>query len=156
MPGFAPDAAGILAECVVADVVVAVLDAPMAANGHGAGPRIERDLAGIVGHLAPWPPQAGTRVAAQGAAGDAHDAGDEGLPIGIEPRGGEDFDAAMLLATMRVAVDRGEVIGRGLDGTQAGQALKQAWLVVLHPHQQRVAARRGEGESFFDSVARRR
>src|SRR5918993_2356479 len=70
--GLAPDAAGVLAERAVADVVVAVLDAPMAADGRGASPCIERYLAGVVGDLAPLPPQAGAGVPAQGAAGDAH------------------------------------------------------------------------------------
>src|SRR4029453_16352258 len=134
--GLAPDPAGVLAERAVADVMIAVLDAPMAADGGGASLGVERDLAGIVGDLTPWPPQAGAGVPAQGAAGDAHDAGDERPPVGIEAVGREDLDAAMLLATMGVAVDGVEVIGWGLDGAQAGQALQQARLVVLDAHQQ--------------------
>ena len=55
----------------------------------------------------------------------------------------------MLLATMGVTVDGAEVIGGGLDGAPAGQALKQARLVVLDPHQQRVAGRRRRSEGFF-------
>jgi len=94
------------------------------ADRGGAGLRIERDLARIVGHLTPRSPQAGAGVPAQGAAGDAHDAGDEGPPIGIEPLGGEDLDVAMLLAPVGMTVDGGEVIGRSLDGAQGGQALK--------------------------------
>ena len=137
-------------------MMVAVLDAPVAADGRRAGPRFKRDLAGVVGDLTPWPPQAGAGVPAQGAAGDAHDAGDEGPPIGIEPLGGEDLDVAMLLAPVGMTVDGGEVIGRSLDGAQGGQALKQARLVVLHAHQQRVAARRRGGEGFFGSAGRRR
>ena len=153
--GLAPDAAGVLAERAVAHMMVAVLDAPMAANGRGAGLGIERDLASMVGNLAPLPPQAGAGVAAQAAPGDPRNAGDEGLPVGIEPVGGEDLDAAMLLATMGVTVDGVEMIGRRLDGARASQALKQAWLVVLDPYQQRVAGRgRGE-EGFFGSAGRR-
>ena len=154
--GLVPDAAGILAERAVADVVVTVLDAPMPADGRGTRLGVERDLASIVGHLTPWSPQAGTGVSAKGAAAHAHDTGDEGPPVGIKPVGSEDLDAAMLLTAMRMAVNRVEVIGRGLDGTQAGQALKQAWLVVLDPHQQGVAGRGRGGEGFFDSAARRR
>jgi hypothetical protein len=37
-------------------------------------------------------------------------------------------------------IDGVEVIDRGLDGAQAGQALKQARLVVLHAHQRRSPA----------------
>ena len=104
----------------------------------------------------PLPPQPGAGVPAQGATGDARNAGDEGPPVGIEAVGGEDLDPAMLLATMGVTIDGVEVIGWGLDGAPAGQALKQARLVVLHPHQQRVAGRRGGGEGFFGSAGRRR
>jgi hypothetical protein len=137
--------------------MVTVLDPPMPADGRGAGSRIERDLARIVGHLTPRSPQAGAGVAAQGAAGDAHDAGDERPPVGVEVMvHREDLDVTMLLATMRLAVNRGEVIGRGLDGAQVGQAFKQARLVVLDPHQQRAAGRRRGGEGFFDSAAHRR
>src|SRR4051812_13598610 len=50
-------------------------------------------LAGVVGDFAALRPQAGAGVPAQGAAGDAHDAGDEGPPVGIETVGrGEDLD----------------------------------------------------------------
>lgn len=139
-----------------ADAMVAVLDAPMAADGRGASLGVERDLAGVVGDLTPLPPQAGAGVPAQGATGDARHVGDEGPP-GIEAVGrGEDLDPAMLLATMGVTVDGVEVVGRGLDGAQAGQALKQARMVVLHPHQQRVAGRGRGGEGFFGSAGRRR
>ena len=153
--GLAPDAAGVLAERAVAHMMVAVLDAPMAANGRGAGLGIERDLSSMVGILAPLPPQAGGGVAAQAAPGDPRNAGDEGLPVGIEPVGGEDLDAAMLLATMGVTVDGVEMIGRRLDGARASQALKQAWLVVLDPYQQRVAGRGRGAEGFFGSAGRR-
>src|SRR4051794_40794711 len=98
-PGRPPDAAGILAERAVAHVVVAVLDAPMATDGSGAGLGVEGDLAGVVGDFAALRPQAGAGVPAQGAAGDAHDAGDEGPPVGIETVGrGEDLDPAIFLA----------------------------------------------------------
>jgi hypothetical protein len=155
--GSAPDAAGILAERPVTHMVVAVLGAPVPAHGSGPSLGVERDLAGVVGHLMPWSPQAGAGIAAQGAAGHAHDAGDEGPPVGIKPvRRGEDLDAAMLLTTVGMTVDGGEVISRDLDGAQAGQALKQARLVVLDPNQQGVAGRGRGGEGFFDRAARRR
>ena len=62
----------------------------------------------------------------------------------------------MLLTAVSMAVDGGEVIGWGLDGAQASQALKQARLVVLDPYQQRVAGGGRGGEGFFDSAGRRR
>ena len=141
----------------VADVMVAVLDAPMAADGRGAGLGIEGDLAGVAGDLPALRPQAGAGVAAQAAPGDAHDAGDEGPPVGIEAiAGGEDLDAAVLLAAMGVAVDAVEAIDRGLGFAQGEQGVTQARLVVLDAHQQRVAGRGRGGEGFFDSAGRRR
>ena len=151
LDGLAPDPAGVLAQRAVADVMIAVLDAPMAADGRGASLGVERDLAGVVGDLTPWPPQAGAGVPAQGAAGDAHDAGDERPPVGIEAVGrGEDLDAAVLLAAMGVAVDGVEAIDRELGYAQGEQGVTQARLVVLDAHQQRAAGRGRRGKGFPD------
>ena len=69
--GLAPDAAGVLAERAIADVMIAVLNTPMAADGRGTSLGVERDLAGVIGDLTPLPPQAGAGIPAQAAAGDA-------------------------------------------------------------------------------------
>ena len=117
---------------------------------------VERDLAGVVGDLTPLPPQAGAGVPAQGATGDARNAGDEGPPVGIEAVGrGEDLDPAMLLATMGVTVDGVEVIDHGLGFAQGDQSVMQARLVVLDAHQERIASRGRGGEGFFGSAGRR-
>ena len=63
--------------------------------------------------------------------------------------------SSRLTHDFRITVDGVEVIGGRLDGAPAGQALKQAWLVVLDPHQQRVAGRGRGGEGFFGSAGRR-
>src|SRR3954468_12857847 len=70
--GVVLDAAGILAQGAVAHVVVAVLDPPVPAHGSGASSGLERHLAGVVGDLAPLPPQAGAGVPAPGAARDTN------------------------------------------------------------------------------------
>src|SRR5215211_1140566 len=130
--GLAPDAAGVLAERAVADVVVAVLDAPMAAHGGGASSGVERDLAGVVGDLPTGPPQAGAGVPAQAAPGDARDAGDVRPPGGIEMTvHREGLDAAVLLTPMGMAVDGVEAIEHGLGFARGDQGVMQARLVVL-------------------------
>ncbi len=78
-------------------------------------------------------------------------------PFGREPvRDREDLDAPVLLTAVPTAVRRLVPVERVPLGAQAGQALEQARLVVLHPHQERVAGRRGGGEGFFGSAGRRR
>jgi hypothetical protein len=67
----------------------------------------------VVGDLPTSRPQACAGVPAQATPGDAHDAGDERLPVRIETAvDAEDLDPAVLLATMGVAIDRLAVIGR--------------------------------------------
>lgn len=99
--GVAADAAAIFVAGNVADIMVAVLDAPMASNG--GGPRGRRKVGGgrdVVGDLTAFVPHAGSGGTEQGVAGDADDGLDEGLPLG---RGqgiadGKDFDGAVLLS----------------------------------------------------------
>jgi hypothetical protein len=67
----------------------------------------------------------------------------------------EDLDAAVLLTPMGVAVDGVEAIDRGLGFARGDQGVMQARLVVLHPHQERVAGRGRAGERFFGSAGRR-
>ena len=99
--GVVADTAFVLVAGNVADMVVVVFDAPMAADGStpcgwreaGGGGEVGGDLAALI-------PQAGGGGSEQGVAGDADDGLDEGLPLG---RGqgvadGKDFDGAVLLA----------------------------------------------------------
>ena len=119
--------------------------------------RRQLDLADVIGGLAARLPQAGAGVLAPGKTRDPGGTGDQILPFWRKSVGDRArFDPAMLLATMGMTVDGGQVIGWGLDGAPAGQALKQARLVVLDPHQQRVAGRGRGGEGFFGSAGRRR
>src|SRR3954449_7342363 len=68
--GLAPDPAGVLAQGAVADVVVAVLDAPVGPDRPPEVLGVEPDLADVVGDLAPGAPQAGAGVLAPAQARD--------------------------------------------------------------------------------------
>jgi hypothetical protein len=58
----AADAAVILAEDAVADVMIAVLDPPVMPHGVRESGGVEANLAGVVGHLLARRPQAGAGV----------------------------------------------------------------------------------------------
>src|SRR3954452_21960015 len=62
--GLAPDAAAVLAQGAVADVVVAVLDSPVRPDRPPEVAGVQPDLADVVGDLAPGAPQAGAGVLA--------------------------------------------------------------------------------------------
>ena len=155
--GVVADAAFVLVAGDVADIVVAVLDAPMASDGGGPCGRGEtggrRD---VEGDLATMVPQSGGGGVEQGAAGDTDDGLDEGLPLGpgqgIADR--EDLDGTVLLAgPALVARERG--VGRSVGvGDDAG-GLEQIGLVGLHLYQEVVAGVTGNLECSFDSAWRR-
>ena len=141
----------------VADVVVAVLDAPVRPDRPPEVLGVEPRLADVVGDLAPGAPQAGAGVLAPAQARDPGRAGDRPPPLGREPvRDREDLDAPVLLAAVPAAVDRLEPVGGLPLGAERDQGVTQARLVVLHPHQERVAGRGRAGEGFFGSAGRRR
>ena len=66
------------------------------------------------------------------------------------------LDTPVLLAAVPAAVRRLVPVDRVPLGAQRDQGVTQARLVVLHPHQERVAGRRRDGEGFFGSAGRRR
>ena len=155
--GLAPDAAVVLAQDAVADVVIAVLDTPVRPDRMPEALGIQLALADIVGDLAPGAPQAGAGVLAPAKARDARGAGDQALPRGREPAGDvEDLDAAVLLPTMAGAVHRHMPVNRLLLGAQAGNGIMQAGLVGFEPDQKGVAGARRHREAFVDRAARRR
>src|SRR4051812_390188 len=73
--GLAPDAAGVLAQDAIADVVVAVLDAPVRPDRPPEGRGVEPGLAGVEGDLRAPGPQPGAGVLAPGQARDPRRAG---------------------------------------------------------------------------------
>src|SRR4051794_29271989 len=158
--GPAPDPAVVLAQDAVADVVVAVLDAPVGADRPPEARRVQRDLADVVGDLAPGPPQAGAGVLAPAQARDAGRAGDRPPPSRREPALHlEDLDAAMLLAAVPAAVRRLVPVDRLPLGAEPRDRVMQAGLVGLEPDQQGAAglqlptsltSRRGRYTCGFD------
>src|SRR3954453_3345422 len=101
----ATDAAVVLTEDLVTDIVGAVLNTPVAPNSLGKAGRCQRHLAGIVGHLLARPPQARLGVLHPGEARDAGHRGDQGLPLWIEAGLSlEDFEHTVLLPSMAVPV----------------------------------------------------
>src|SRR4051794_32216941 len=150
--GLAPDAAGVLAQDAVADVVVPVLDAPVRPDGPPEGRRVQPGLAGVEGDLLAPGPQPGAGVLAPGQARDPGRAGDPRPPVRVEAAlHREDLDAPVLLAAVPTAVDRLVPVDRVPLGAQRDQGVTQARLVVLHPHQERVAGRGRGGEGFFQN-----
>src|SRR3954451_18337981 len=140
--GLAPDAAVVLPQDAVADVVVAVLDAPVRPDGPPEGRRVQPGLAGVEGDLLGPDPQPGAGVLAPGQARDPRRAGDPRPPVRVEAAPHlEDLDPAVLLPAVPAAVDRLEPVGGLPLGAERNQGVTEARLVVHHPHQQRVAGR---------------
>ena len=149
--GVVADAAAILVAGDVADIVVAVLDAPMAPNDVGPCAGAQSVGGGdVIGNLAALIPQAGGRTAQPGVAGDADDGLDEGCPLGLGQglADREDFDGAMLLSGPAFVLRRGSV-GGGVRGGNGADSVRQPGLVVFQLDQQMVARGQGGGECFF-------
>src|SRR3954447_19222072 len=118
----APDAAGVLAQDAVADVVVAVLDAPVRPDRPPEGRRVQPGLAGVEGDLLGPDPQPGAGVLAPGQARDPRRAGDPRPPVRVEAAVHlEHLDAPVLLAAVPAAVDRLEPVGGLPLGAEGGQ-----------------------------------
>ena len=155
--GIVADAAFVLVAGDIADIVVAVLDAPMASDGGGPIGCGEPGSGGyVIGNLAALAPQAGGSGVEQGVAGDTDDGLDEGLPLGpgqgIADR--EDLDGAVFLAgSALVARERG--IGGSVCAGDSAGGLEQIGLVGLQLDQEVVAGVTGNLECFFDSAWRR-
>ncbi len=118
------DPATVLVEGNIANIMVPILYAPMAPDGGGPCGRLESGRGReVVGDFTALVPHAGGGGAEQGAAGDADDGLDEGLPFGrgqgIAHR--KDFDGTVLLAGSAVvarnrSVGGNAVVGDGTDG----------------------------------------
>ena len=145
------DAAAILVAGNVADMVVAVFDAPMAPNDVGPCAGAQSVGGGdVIGDLAALIPQAGGRTTQPGVAGDADDGLDEGGPLGLGQglADRKDLDGAMLLPGPAFGLRRGGV-GGGVPGGKGADSVRQSGLVVFQLDQQMVACGQGGGKGFF-------
>ena len=151
------DAAFVLVVRDIANMVVAVLNAPMTSNGGcpfgcrqtGGGRNVEGDLAALI-------PQAGSGRVKQGVAGDADDGLDEGLPPGFGQSVADwkDLDGPIFLAGSAL-VPRNRSVGRSIVIRDGAGDFEQIGLVRLHLDQEMVAGVTGNFECFFDSAWRR-
>src|SRR5215218_4100913 len=128
--GLAPDPAVVLAQDAVADVVVAVLDAPVGPDRPPEGRGVQPDLGGVEGDpLAPGP-QPGAGVLAPGQARDPRRAGDPRPPAPVEAALHlEDLGPAVLLAPAPAAVDRPEPV----EGLPLARSAQRATRVSCRP-----------------------
>jgi hypothetical protein len=76
-----PDPTVVLAQGHIPNVMIAIFNSPVRANGAGEGLGIEADLAGVIADLLARRPQAGPGVLLEG---QARDAGDQRLPLGVQ------------------------------------------------------------------------
>ena len=151
------DAAAILVTGHIADIVVAVFDAPMAANDVGPCAGAQAGGGGDVeGDLATLLPHTGGGAAQPGVAGDADDGLDDGAPLGLSQglTDGKDFDAAILQSGSAL-VARSGGIGGGATGGDGADGVRQVGLVIFELDQQVVSRGQGRGECFFGRAWRR-
>ena len=140
----------ILEERHVSDVVVAILDSPMSADGVGSLGGRERRLDGVVGDFLRRFPGAGSGVLAPSEAGDPDDGGDQALPFGVDVTGRvEGFDRAMLLASMAGWVVGREGVGRRGRGADCRRPVEQGRLVGFDLGDQGVSRILGGLKGFF-------
>ena len=149
--GVVSNSAFVLAVGDIADMVVAVLDAPMVSDdvAEGGGGQA-RSGADVIGGLAARIPHSGGGVSDPGVADDADRGFDEVGPIGSGQglADGEDFGCARLLS--RASPVDG---GRGVDGCGEGgerfDSLQQVRLVILELDEQMIVGGQSDFEGFF-------
>lgn len=155
MAGFGPDTTAIFEEGNIANVVAAILDAPMTPDGGREGGGAEPGLADIEGLFLGRVPQAGFGFLMPGEAGDASGAGDQVIPLGIEMAGHlEDLDQTVLLPSLAAAVDGFDPICWRLAGGEGLYRFEQQRLIGFHLGKQDIAGLRGSLKCFFDSASR--
>lgn len=128
--GVVADAAAILVEANVTDIMVPIFNSPVLANGGGPFPRREAVGGGeALSNFTALAPHAGGVRAEQGAASDADDSVDEGVPLG---RGqsiddGKDFDDAILLAGSSVVVRNCSICGYAVSAMVQTASNRLGW-----------------------------
>jgi hypothetical protein len=155
--GLVSDAALVLAEGNVADIVVPVFDAPMAADCGLGGFCREGDLGSVVGDFVGFEPVSRFGVLVPGEAFDPNGADDQVVPIGSEAGGDiEDFDQAVLLSTMADASLGADGIERTGGSADIDDISEERFLVGFDLGKKEIAGVAGGLKCFFDSAWRRR
>jgi hypothetical protein len=149
--GIDADAAGVLGEGDVADVVRAVFDVPVVADGGGADVNRTQRVADVVGGFAGLVPQAAGGVMALDTAADADDGGEMRRPLGVgeaitwvEHLGDAAFEAGASAGVCHADPLRG-----GRAAAEVGDGQVKGGLVVLDLGDQMSAGAGGLLESFF-------
>ena len=149
--GIAADAAGVLGEAAVADVVGAILDAPVVADGFGAGSGWQNDVADKQGGLTGSAPEPGCGGAGENVPTDADDRADMSSPLGVGQAVArrEHLDQTGLVARTAVLVGRARAIEWGSGVAQRGDGVMKSGLVSFDLGDQMNAACSGLFEGFF-------
>ena len=157
MAGFGSNAAVVFEEADVADMVVAVFDAPMVSDGGAECLRRQPCLGGMESGFLGAAPEACLGVFTPGEAGDANGHDDQAMPFGAETaRDLECLDPAMLLSSVAVAVDGLEAVDGRLGAANGLDLAVQDWLIGFDLGDQGIASIPGRFKGFFDSAWRRR
>jgi hypothetical protein len=153
---FCANSAVIFEEGHVTDIMAAVLDAPVRADGGTGGGGGHRRLAGIKRGLGGRVPKAGFGVFAPGQATHPGGGDDQAIPIRSETTADiEGFDETMLLPAMFVAIDGFGTVGGRQGGAEGFDRVVQGLLVVLELGDEDVSGIPGRLKCFFDSAWRR-
>ena len=153
---FCADSAVIFEEGHVTNIMAAVFNAPVRADGDPGGGCGHRRLAGIKRGFGSRVPKTGFGVFAPGQARHLGGGDDQTIPTGPEPTADiEGFDETMLLAAVFIAVDGFDAVGSRQCGAEGFDRVVQALLVVLDLGDQDVSGIPGRFKRFFDSAWRR-
>jgi hypothetical protein len=154
--GVCANSALIFAEGHISDVVVAVLDGPMAADGGACRGGGHRRLTGVERGFGGLMPEAGLCVLVPGQAAHPGGGDDQSVPIGPEATADiEGFDETVLLPAMFLAIDGFGAVGRRPGGAQGFERFVQGLLVGLDLGDEDISGVPGRLKCFFDSAWRR-
>ena len=147
----ASDAAGVLGEATVTDVVGAILDVPVVTDGLGTLSRWQHDVADKQGGLADIAPKASGGGADEYVAIDADNRTDVAIPLGVGQAVArrEYFDRTGFVAAPTLLVGGLCAIERCCDVAQRGDGVMKGWLVGFDLSDQMNAGGGGLLECFF-------
>ncbi len=148
--------APVFTERDVANIMVAIFNAPVVSDRVAERLGTESDLAGVEGHLLGGAPEPGSGVLVPGQARDPGSLDDQAVPLGAElALDIEGLDQTGFMTAVALGIDALEVLDRRLLGGDVLERGQQARLVGLDLGEQRVAAVARRLKGFFGSAGRR-